>query len=225
MTAFAIGHDRNILDRKPMDAFRHYVALVLVIFMPPVLLYWCLLHPWVVFWRRFSPAISMTMLWSAVLLLMAGLFLLRNHFLSQDYGLNPFLFAAGVVCMSTSAWLRRKIGAKMKLRTLAGLPEVAPDRHPQRLITDGLYARVRHPRYLQLLLGLLGWSLIANHPASYVACVLWIPGIWLIVVLEEKELRRRFGREYDEYCLRVPRFMPRRMTMQMSESSNLMGDK
>jgi protein-S-isoprenylcysteine O-methyltransferase Ste14 len=38
---------------------------------------------------------------------------------------------------------------------------------------------------------------------------LWLPGIYVIVRLEEKELRDRFGLAYDEYRRRVPRFLPR----------------
>ena len=77
-------------------------------------------------------------------------------------------------------------------------------------MTKGLYAQARHPRYLQLPLALLGWSLMANHLAAYVASALWIPGVCVIVVLEEKELRERYGREYEDYCRRVPLFIPRR---------------
>jgi protein-S-isoprenylcysteine O-methyltransferase Ste14 len=30
----------------------------------------------------------------------------------------------------------------------------------------------------------------------------------IIVLLEEKELKERFGRGYEEYCRRVPRYIP-----------------
>jgi protein-S-isoprenylcysteine O-methyltransferase Ste14 len=36
-----------------------------------------------------------------------------------------------------------------------------------------------------------------------------VPGIYLIVLLEERELRDRFGRAYEEYCQGVPCFFPR----------------
>lgn len=192
-----------------MDAFRYYVALVLTALMPPVLLYWGLLHPWVRFWRRLGPIVAMTLLWSAVGLAAAGLFSQRAWLLAVDFGTNPVVFGAGVIFIAAAAWLRRRLALHFGFRTLAGLPEVAPERYPQRLVTQGLHARVRHPRYLQMLLGLLGWSLVANHPASYAAAALWLPGVWAIVLFEERELRQRFGREYDEYSRKVPRFVPR----------------
>lgn len=179
-------------------------------FLPPMLLYWCLLHPWVHVWRRLGPVLSMVLLWSVVALGTAGLFQVRGPLLATDFGTNRVLFAAGLVCLAVAAWLRRKLGRELRFQTMIGLPEVAPGNYPQRLVTEGLHAHVRHPRYLQLLLALLGWSLLANHPASYVACALWLPGVWFIVQLEERELRGRFGREFEAYCERVPRFIPRR---------------
>jgi len=71
-----------------------------------------------------------------------------------------------------------------------------------------LYAHVRHPRYLQLLLALLGWAMLANYLAPYVVLLLWIPAVYLIVVIEERELRQRYGEEYTQYCREVPRFLP-----------------
>lgn len=209
-TGTGLAHARNrdeILCQ--VAAFRHYLALALTVFMPPMLLYWCLLHPWVRFWRQIGPLPAMTALWGVVALGMAGLFALRNQVQMGDYGTNPALFVAGVICLCLAAWLRRKLARHLTFRTLIGLPEIAPQRYPQSLVTAGLYARVRHPRYLQILLALLGWSLLANHLASYAACSLWLPGVWAIALLEERELQRRFGRAYEEYCQRVPRFVPR----------------
>ena len=68
---------------------------------------------------------------------------------------------------------------------------------------------MRHPRYLELLLAIAGFALIANHLCLYLALLLWLPGVWLIVILEEKELRDRFGPAYEEYSRRVPHFIPR----------------
>jgi len=61
---------------------------------------------------------------------------------------------------------------------------------------------------LELLIALLGYALIANYLASYLATALWYAGIYGIVVLEERELRAHFGATYDDYCRKVPRFLP-----------------
>ena len=71
-----------------------------------------------------------------------------------------------------------------------------------------------------LLHPLLGWlalagalfllaTAISNHLATYVAAAISFPMIFLIVVLEERELRTRFGSDYLDYCRSVPRFVPR----------------
>jgi hypothetical protein len=36
-----------------------------------------------------------------------------------------------------------------------------------------------------------------------------VPGIYLIALLEEKELRDHFGDIYQAYCRKVPRFVPK----------------
>ena len=77
------------------------------------------------------------------------------------------------------------------------------------LITEGIYARMRHPRYVQFLIALLGYALITNNLAVYLTTALWVPGIYLIVLLEEKELRDHFGDIYQAYCRKVPRFFPK----------------
>jgi protein-S-isoprenylcysteine O-methyltransferase Ste14 len=92
------------------------------------------------------------------------------------------------------------------------VPELSPDQGSRKLLTDGLYGRIRHPRYVELMFWLLGYALIANYLALYVAVVVSVPLLWLVVVLEETELRQRFGSDYEAYARRVPRFIPRGWT-------------
>ncbi len=194
-----------------MDMARHVIALMIVVLTPGLLLYWLMLHPWAKSWRRLGATQAMTLLWSIVFGVAAGLGWLaaHGHWLSADWGFHPVLFGLGLVSLAVSAWLRRQLALQFSFRALSGLPELAPERYPQKLVTGGIYGRMRHPRYLQLLIALTGWSLLANHPASYLATALWVPGMWIIARLEERELRERFGREYEEYCRTVPRFFGR----------------
>jgi protein-S-isoprenylcysteine O-methyltransferase Ste14 len=135
---------------------------------------------------------------------------MRRTLLAVEFGTSWPLLTLGMLCLAVAVRLRVSLHRHFSNTQLMGLPELAPDRYPQQLVTEGLHARVRHPRYLQYLLVLAGLALIANYAALYLTLAVLVPGIWLIVILEEKELRARFGPAYDDYCRRVPRFIPRR---------------
>ena len=80
---------------------------------------------------------------------------------------------------------------------------------PRRLVAAGPYRRVRNPMYWGAALMLLGWGLYRESPAM----VLFVPVWWLLVHLlvvmyEETALRGKFGRDYEEYCRRTPRWIP-----------------
>jgi protein-S-isoprenylcysteine O-methyltransferase Ste14 len=191
-----------------MNAARYVLALLLVVALPPLFLYWLLIHPFINFWRGQGIGPTYTVILSALGAAMISLFSLRHFLLGIDYGTNYLPAALGVALLIVSASLRFKLHRHLDLGTLLGFPEVAPDRFPRKLITEGIYARIRHPRYVQLLIALLGYALIANFLAAYLAVALWLPGIYVIALLEEKELRAHFGAAYDNYCRQVPRFMP-----------------
>jgi protein-S-isoprenylcysteine O-methyltransferase Ste14 len=36
-----------------------------------------------------------------------------------------------------------------------------------------------------------------------------VPALWLVVILEERELAERYGREYEQYQREVPMLIPR----------------
>lgn len=192
-----------------MDAARYWVALVMVVSLPPALLLWLVIHPFVHFWRRVGPAAAYACVLAMLVGGIYGLVQVRAPLLAVEFGTSWPLVALGAACVAFSSWLRIRIHRHFGVATLAGLPELAPERYPQRLVTDGPFARVRHPRYVQFLVALLGFALFANYLALYAVLALWLPGVWLIAVLEERELRERFGAEYEAYCGRVPRFLPR----------------
>ncbi|MFM1767921.1 MAG: hypothetical protein RJA22_450 [Verrucomicrobiota bacterium] len=78
------------------------------------------------------------------------------------------------------------------------------------LVTDGLFAHCRNPLYDGNLLILLGLGLAAN---SLLFLAVGMPFFLLayraIVAAEEHFLRNKFGAPYNDYCKRVPRFLPR----------------
>jgi protein-S-isoprenylcysteine O-methyltransferase Ste14 len=82
-------------------------------------------------------------------------------------------------------------------------------REGHRLVTEGVYRRVRHPMYLALLLHGLGQAILLPN---------WVAGpAYLVVMLvlvafrlgpEERMMRERFGAEYDAYAARTRAFGP-----------------
>ena len=193
-----------------MNTFRYHLALLCTVMLPPGLLTWVLVHLFIKFWRRVGLFWTYVMITAVVCPGVAGLFLMRRTLLAVEFGTNWLLLALGVLCVAGAVRLRVSLHRHFSNQQLMGLPELAPDRYPQQLVTEGLHARVRHPRYLQYLLVMAGLALMANYLALYLTLAVLVPGIWLIVILEEKELRARFGPAYDDYCRRVPRFIPRR---------------
>jgi protein-S-isoprenylcysteine O-methyltransferase Ste14 len=192
-----------------MTTFRHVLTLLMLMFMPGAVLFWFLVHPFIRFWRRLGLRRALAIYYTLMAAFVAGVFLLRKTLLAVDFGTNPVLIAVAVPMLAASVVLRRKISRHLRFSTLGGLPEIAPDRHPQPLLTEGIYSRIRHPRYVEALLVMASLALIANNLAAYVNWIIGIPSVLLIVRIEERELRDRFGAEYDAYCARVPRFVPR----------------
>lgn len=77
------------------------------------------------------------------------------------------------------------------------------------MLKEGIYASVRHPRYVAVIVGIAAFALFVNYLGIYVFTVLTVPALWLVVILEERELTERYGQEYAQYQREVPMFFPR----------------
>ena len=193
-----------------MDTARYVVAVLLMMSLPPGVFLWYFIHPFASFWRRFGPVWTYTILSVPVVLYMVVVFLTRDLMLGADYGTNYVTIAIAVVCAMGGlgiAIARRKL---LTAGVLTGMPELSEERYPGKLLSEGIYGRVRHPRYVEIVLLSLAYALFANFLGPYVLVLLLVPAIYLVVLIEERELRERFGDAYDEYCRHVPRFFPRR---------------
>jgi len=85
---------------------------------------------------------------------------------------------------------------------------VAPTRH---LVVHGTFRYVRNPGYVAVVALLVGQALFFGSTAVLLYALGVLAAFHLFVVLyEEPTLRRQFGAEYEAYCRRVPRWIPRR---------------
>jgi protein-S-isoprenylcysteine O-methyltransferase Ste14 len=191
-----------------METFRYVVALLIVTLVPALCCYWLLLHGFLPLWRRLGISASQYLLWGAVLAVAILISNWRDVLLAGEYGFQPILATIGLVFLAGAIIFRIQIERFLSWHVQLGLPEIDPSGYAQRLITEGPFAHSRHPRYLQILMALSGWALLANYPAGYAVALLWIPLMLIIVRLEEAELQQRFGAEYTMYRTVVARFWP-----------------
>lgn len=78
------------------------------------------------------------------------------------------------------------------------------------LVTFGPYSVCRNPLYLFSLMGAIGGCLAAKNLLVLVLILfLFLVYYPLVIVAEERKLRKVFEESYDEYVKRVPRFLPR----------------
>ena len=83
-------------------------------------------------------------------------------------------------------------------------------RRDEKLMTEGVYARMRHPQYTGLFLivfgeGVVHWPTIVSVAAFPVIVLSYT----LLARKEERQMLAKFGDEYRGYQRRVPMFIPR----------------
>ena len=193
-----------------MDAIRYYLALILVVAYPPAFLFWFGVHPFIRFWRRMGVTATYAVTFPAMIGACYALYRFRAPLLAVDYGTNWVLAGIGVALYGLAMVVEVKCRRYLSLRTLVGVPELkAPVEGPGKLLCEGIYGRVRHPRYLGVLLGGVGVACFANYQAGYLLMLALLPVAYALTMIEETELRQRFGEAYVSYSQDVPRLIPR----------------
>jgi len=193
-----------------VDSMRRGLGVVMIVAWPPALAFWLVVHPAVALWRRVGYWLS----YAVVTLVMAAVgalgYRLRNEVIGQDLGFAPILIAPALVSYGVAVVIYAKRRRHLTNRILTGVPELQADGRGGELLTEGIYSKMRHPRYVELGLATLALTLFVNHVGSYVLCLVFLIGLHGVVLLEERELLERFGEDYAAYQARVPRFIPRR---------------
>ncbi len=160
---------------------------------------------------------------------------MRMVFLS----IRAITFAAGFIYLwAWAAWSVRRLDHNMKLafpEWLAGVSVIlmasgallaaacvaafvakgrgtpAPFDPPQRFVAAGPYRWVRNPMYIGGIAMLAGFGLYEGSPSILaLAAAAFLIAHLMVVLYEERTLAANFGSEYQEYCGRVPRWIPRR---------------
>ena len=193
-----------------LDAIRFWVGVIVLMSYPVGLVLWVAIHPFAAFWRRLGTVWTYAILSIPSVGYMALIFLMRKKIMAGDFGTQIPLIGLAVVFMGIGVFMGLRRRRHLNFAKLSGVPEISKQQYPGKLLTDGPYARVRNPRYIEAASFTFGYVLFSNHLAPYIMFLISLPVMFLVVILEERELRQRFGREYEEYCRMVPRFIPAR---------------
>jgi hypothetical protein len=79
-----------------------------------------------------------------------------------------------------------------------------------RLIRQGVFGLVRNPMYIGNALIATGMTMYLGSPLGYLVLIPFFLFVYqALIAAEEAYLRERFGRDYDDYCASVNRFVPR----------------
>jgi protein-S-isoprenylcysteine O-methyltransferase Ste14 len=192
-----------------MDQARYFVAVTMIGWLPPAIGAWYLIHPFPGFWRRLGTVAAFSVIYSLLFSLALLLWELSPVLLGRDLGFQPLLLAIAVPAAVAGPVIAKRRRKLLNQRILIGVPEISRS-DKGRLLSEGIYARTRNPRYLEFLAFSFVYIAFANYAGTWVLYALTFPAIHLVVLLEERELRERFGAEYEEYCRRVPRYLPKR---------------
>jgi len=87
-----------------------------------------------------------------------------------------------------------------------GRGENMPRLETNKLVTTGIYKCMRHPMLFGLTLLPLGWALLLGMPTfiTIIAPLEMLFIIFMVIVFEEMEVKRKFGYNYKIYAQRVP---------------------
>jgi protein-S-isoprenylcysteine O-methyltransferase Ste14 len=184
-----------------------WIAAIVLFLQLPIPLYWFVVHPGARFWRRYPRAVYVVGLACSWLPATAVLVLLRRKLFRPTWPSIP-AFAAGLVLVAFEIWMFWRAQRGLGTARLVGKTEISG---AGEIECGGIYATIRHPRYTASFLAIVGACILAGTRLAWAAAATWLVLMSIVITLEEREMRARFGVAYAEYCREVPRFMPRKL--------------
>jgi protein-S-isoprenylcysteine O-methyltransferase Ste14 len=186
-----------------MSLFGWLAALVMFLELP-IPIYWFAVHPFGKFWRprpAAAFAVGLLVSWPPVT---AGLILCRRELFGAHRPATTAI-VAGLILIAFQGRIFSHVHRDLGTARLVGKAELAGTGE---LARRGIYGRIRHPRYAGSFVALLGACLLAATRVAWIVTAAWTVLMLAAIWMEERELRARFGDSYEDYCRRVPRFIP-----------------
>jgi protein-S-isoprenylcysteine O-methyltransferase Ste14 len=133
------------------------------------------------------------------------------YFITNPVLIQPILMIIGVVLGLAGVAIALRASQVISVSTVA---DMRTDRKAE-LVTDGIYARVRHPLYLATVLVFGGMAFLYPFPAVIVFAVSMIGYTLIGAFFEERKLIIHYGDEYRNYRKQAGFIIPRFRTKQL----------
>ena len=120
-----------------------------------------------------------------------------------------WMLVMGLLALLGAFRVGTEAARKISRRTLVGLVELEPQLNPQAVMQTGIYSKSRNPVYFTHWLVILAAAAISGYAANWIFFAVDSVLVAILIRIEERELIARYGKEFEEYIRRVPRFVPR----------------
>jgi protein-S-isoprenylcysteine O-methyltransferase Ste14 len=127
------------------------------------------------------------------------------YFITEPILIQPVLLIIGILMGIAGVIIATKASQVISVSTVA---DMRTDRKAE-LITDGIYARVRHPLYLATVLAFGALAFIYPFPVVIVFALSMIVYTIVGAYFEERKLVIHYGKEYTDYRKRAGFILPR----------------
>jgi protein-S-isoprenylcysteine O-methyltransferase Ste14 len=184
--------------------YQRWVAGLVLFLQLPVPLYWFVLHPLISFWRRHQQAAyfaGVLLAWPPVAILLV---VFRHElFLIDAPPIWRIVLGFGLIVFE--GWIFWRAKSDLGTAMLVGKTELSGGGE---VVSMGIYAHIRNPRYVGSFVAILGACFLAGTSVLRTVAAFWAVLMRIAIAMEEREMSTRFGESYLEYCRRVPRFLP-----------------
>jgi len=168
---------------------------------------WFMIHPFAERWRvrQRSPYVVLLPAWMAM---WAACALIKQPWRAISLYQANWTWAVAAVLFVCGLYIYSQSSKNFSAQQLGGLPEVHGGNREQRLVTDGIRSRVRHPVYLAHLCEMLAWSVGTGLAVCWGLTAFAILTGAVMIRMEDAELEKRFGEEYARYRRAVAAVIP-----------------
>lgn len=183
------------------------IALIVIVIWPIIPLWWIPVHGANNLVKKLGFAIYpiIFVLWAFVAYI---IYSNRIFLLGFQIDFSIVIRITGILFSCAGFLLQLWALKALTATVMTGIPEIRTNTKG-RLVTKGLFSRVRHPTYLSHTLFFTGIFLSTGIMATALITLIdFIVVILIIIPMEEQELLARFGDEYRLYMARTPRFIP-----------------